>query len=84
MERTVRSQTASVAVLTGSETEAKISRHAAGGAAVNTELASYLGLVGPSIAIAAFSAFTLIGIFFVRLLDSIEGFCTRAAIRSRS
>jgi hypothetical protein len=48
---------------------------------VNIELASYLGLIGPGITIAAFSALTLIGIFFVRLLDGVEGFCTRAAIR---
>jgi hypothetical protein len=41
--------------------------------------AAYLGLVGSGVAIAAFFVLTLVGIFFVRLLDGIEGYCTHAA-----
>jgi hypothetical protein len=48
---------------------------------MNIELASYLGLIGSGVAIAAFFVLTLVGIFFVRLLDAIEGYCTRAAMR---
>ena len=48
---------------------------------MNMELASYLGLIGSGVAIVAFFVLTLIGIFFVRLLDGIEGYCTRAAMR---
>jgi hypothetical protein len=48
---------------------------------MNIELASYLGLMGSGVAIVAFFVLTLVGIFFVRLLDGIEGYCTRAAMR---
>ena len=48
---------------------------------MNVELASYLGLIGSGVAIAAFFVLTLVGFFFVRLLDGIEGYCTRAAIQ---
>jgi hypothetical protein len=50
---------------------------------MNTELASYLGLIGSGVAIAAFFVLTLVGIYFVRLLDGIEGYCTRAAMRCK-
>ena len=48
---------------------------------MNMELASYLGLIGSGVAIVAFFVLTLIGIFFVRLLDGVEGHCTRAPMR---
>ena len=43
---------------------------------MNIELASYLGLVGSGLTIAALFGLTLIGILFVRLLDGIERYCS--------
>jgi hypothetical protein len=43
---------------------------------MNVELASYVGLIGSGLAIATFFGLSLIGILFVRLLDSIERYCT--------
>ena len=43
---------------------------------MNIELASYLGLVGSGLTIAALFGLTLIGILFVRLLDGIEHYCS--------
>jgi hypothetical protein len=48
---------------------------------MDTEQASYLGLIGSGLAIAAFFGLTLIGILFVRMLDSIERHCTLTAMR---
>jgi hypothetical protein len=48
---------------------------------MNIELASYLGLIGSGLAIAAFFGLTLIGILFVRMLDGIERYCALAAMR---
>jgi hypothetical protein len=48
---------------------------------MNIEQASFLGLVGSGLSIAAFCSLTLLGILFVRVLDFIEGHCIRMAGR---
>jgi hypothetical protein len=51
------------------------------GADLNIEWASYVGLVGTGLSIAAFFGLTAVGILFVRLLDGIEGYCHRVGVR---
>ena len=48
---------------------------------MNVEQASFLGLVGSGLSIAAFCGLTFVGILFVRVLDLIEGHFTRMAGR---
>jgi hypothetical protein len=48
---------------------------------MNVESASYLGLVGSGLSIAAFFGLTAMGILFVRLLDGIKGYCRHVEIR---
>ena len=48
---------------------------------MNIEQASFLGLVGSGLSIAAFCSLTVVGILFVRLLDLIEGHFIRMSVR---
>ena len=48
---------------------------------MNIEQASFLGLVGSGLSIAAFCGLTAVGIVFVRVLDLIEGYFMRMAGR---
>jgi len=50
---------------------------------MNLEQASFLGLIGSGLSVAAFCALTLAGILFVWLLDLIERHCARIAMRWR-
>ena len=50
---------------------------------MNIELASYLGLVGSGLTIAAVFGLALIGILFVRLLDGIEHYCSAIKHKAR-
>src|SRR5579862_3161067 len=51
---------------------------------MNLEQASFLGLIGSGLSIAAFCGFTLVGILFVQLLDTVEGHFKRFADRRSS
>jgi hypothetical protein len=48
---------------------------------MNAEQASFFGLIGSGLSIAAFCGLTLIGIMFVQVLDIVEGHFTRLAGR---
>jgi hypothetical protein len=48
---------------------------------MDMELASYFGLIGSGLALLALFMLTAMGILFVRLLDAIEGWCARVALR---
>jgi hypothetical protein len=50
---------------------------------MDLEQASFLGLIGSGLSVAAFFGLTLAGILFVWLLDLIEGHCARIAMRWR-
>jgi hypothetical protein len=48
---------------------------------MSIEVASNFGLIGSGLAIGAFFGLTVIGILFVRVLDGIEGYGARIAVR---
>ncbi len=47
---------------------------------MNLDQASFLGLIGSGLSIAAFCGLTSIGILFVSLLDRIDGYCARVVV----
>ena len=47
---------------------------------MNIEQASFFGLIGSGLSIAAFCGLTVVGILFVRVLDFIEGYFARVGM----